>query len=464
MATDPEKSMRRVVEECTDCDICRHLMDTSCLMFPELYRLWDEAKETGAPISSDNLRRLADLCNFCALCPCPPVRAAILDAKSGYIARDGLAPRIRLIEDVALLGRICGTWPQLTNAILQSKGPGNLSKKALGIHSERQLPSFPRQTFLTWAKHRGLDHRPDSHGNPRVAYFAGCTANYLYPEVARAAVSLLQAAGADVWVPPQNCCGMPPLLEGDRRLALSLAEKNIQWLSAAVAEGFAIVCSCPTCGYVLKEVLREGAYYSDAYQRAVGATSEEMMIPVGNSGRRKLGHVSKSVYGGLLTDAGCFSGIDPNGRIAVAENTFDLGDFLLRRFETDPVDLPTAPFHRRMVYYPPCHLREQKIGTPYQRLLARIPGARLKVVDGDLYCCGMAGIMGFKKEFHRASINIGTPLMERIESMHPEILVTDCLSCRLQFNQLIDVPVMHPIEVLLQACGACQKNVPGRQG
>ena len=75
------------------------------------------------------------------------------------------------------------------------------------------------------------------------------------------------------------------------------------------------------------------------------------------------------------------------------------------------------------------------------------------MIDGDLHCCGMAGIMGFKQDFHRASIKIGTPLMEKIESMRPEVIVTDCLSCRLQFNQMSNLPVMHPLQLLFQAWG-----------
>ncbi|MBI9084926.1 MAG: hypothetical protein JEZ11_15135 [Desulfobacterales bacterium] len=453
MAADPEKSMRAVVNECADCDICRFLMDSSCLMFPELYRLWDKERETGKPITSQALRHLANLCNFCGLCPCPPVRASILQAKSEYLERDGVPPALRLMEDVGLLGRACGAWPQLTNAILGSKGMGGMIKKATGIHSQRQLPAFPRRNFLAWAKQQGLDEPPGQTRTARVAYFAGCTATYLCPEVAQAAVAMLQATGAHVWVPPQNCCGMPPLLEGDRRLTLSLVKRNIRRLARTVGEGFDIVCSCPTCGYVLREVIREGAYYSDDYQRSVGASAGELKIPVGTGHRREHGTVSKSVYGSILKDAGYFSGIDPKMRIAVAENTHDLGRYLLSRFETGNVRTAPAPVEKHMVYYPPCHLREQKIGRPYQHLLERIPGVRLDMIVGDLHCCGMAGIMGFKKDFHRASIKIGTPLMEKIESMGPEILVTDCLSCRLQFNQMSDLPVMHPLQLLFQAWG-----------
>ncbi len=39
---EPEHTIREIVDACADCDVCRHLMDSSCLLFPELYRLIDK--------------------------------------------------------------------------------------------------------------------------------------------------------------------------------------------------------------------------------------------------------------------------------------------------------------------------------------------------------------------------------------------------------------------------------------
>ncbi|NLI83043.1 MAG: hypothetical protein GX443_15350 [Deltaproteobacteria bacterium] len=41
--------------------------------------------------------------------------------------------------------------------------------------------------------------------------------------------------------------------------------------------------------------------------------------------------------------------------------------------------------------------------------------------------------------------------METIRSVHPEELATDCLSCRIQFNQCIPVKVVHPVEILARS-------------
>jgi glycerol-3-phosphate dehydrogenase subunit C len=59
--------------------------------------------------------------------------------------------------------------------------------------------------------------------------------------------------------------------------------------------------------------------------------------------------------------------------------------------------------------------------------------------------------MGFKRDFHEASIELGSRLILKIRGMNPEIIVTDCLSCRLQFNQLLPHKVLHPVEILREA-------------
>ncbi|NTW37244.1 MAG: hypothetical protein HGB17_14195 [Syntrophobacteraceae bacterium] len=55
---------------------------------------------------------------------------------------------------------------------------------------------------------------------------------------------------------------MPSLLEGDQSLTFEFASFNVDRLSDAVDAGCDIVCSCPTCGYMLKHVLSEGACHS----------------------------------------------------------------------------------------------------------------------------------------------------------------------------------------------------------
>ena len=482
-----EHLMRKVVDACTDCHCCRYIMDTSCLFFPEIYKLWDREKETGEQITSQELRHLADLCNYCALCPCPNIREDIITAKTLFIDRDGLDSHIRTLEDVERVGKLCGAIPRLSNFFLQSKYTSSLIKRFAGINPKRKLPIFPKENFPTWAKRRKLDEKSQTNKKRKVAYFAGCTARYLFPDVPKAAIDILKRNHITVYYPEQNCCGMPSMLEGDRELTLTFVERTITRLADVVANGYDIVCSCPTCGYMLKNAIRERAYYSNEYQDLVGGDDRHMKIPEKmpskeiNIGKLNMPaeskatfgehHITqetvnledasdgslkevqyrvldKSIYGKILKDDGYFSTIDPLKRIKVAENTYDLGKYLLDLHRRGKLATQLGPVSGQMVYYPPCHLREQGMGMPYLDLLSLIPDISIETFQSTFYCCGISGIMGFKHDFHKASIQMGSRLMAKIKRLNPDHLITDCLSCRLQFNQMSAYPVQHPIEIL----------------
>jgi glycerol-3-phosphate dehydrogenase subunit C len=452
---DPEKAARQILDACADCDVCRFLMDTSCLYFPELYRLYDREMEDKIPITSKELRELLDLCNFCGQCPCPNIRAGIIEAKTQFIERDGLKFGVRTIEDVERIARLGGVLPGLTNALFRAKSTGGLLKAALGIHPARKMPRFLPGGFPDWAKKNNLTIKGGQESTRKVAYFAGCTGKHLFPAVPKAVVEIFRKNGLQAYFPEQQCCGMPPFLEGDRDLTLDFARFNIEHLAEVVEAGYDVVCSCPTCGYMFKTVLGAGAYYSKEYQETTGADKKEIKVPVikglGEPAGNRFESLSKNIYQRLLKDDGYFSSISPLKRIKVAENTYDLGEYLAYLQGQGALSTDFGPVRGRLVYFAPCHLREQAIGTPYVELLKMISGITLEPVQGGFSCCGLGGIMGFKKDFHTSALRLGRDLMEKIQEMKPEKIVTDCLSCRIQFNQLLPYEVVHPVEILQEA-------------
>ena len=454
---DPERTARKIVMDCADCDCCRPIMDESCLFFPDLYRLYDKEVEARQKISSKELRELVEKCNFCALCPCPNIRADIIRDKTQFIERDGLKFGVRTVEDVERIGKICGALPRLSNQLLRSDLSGGMIKRTLGIHRDRKLPEFPEERFSAWAERKGLNTKQNSPAARKAVYFAGCTARYIFPKVAKATVEVLQLNGVEVYCPDQKCCGMPSFLEGDRDLTIKSAAHNLEVLSEAACEGYDILCSCPTCSFMLRGLLADGAYYSQEYQESVGPDAKFIKVPVkpkpGEARERKIEAFDKMIFKNIMKDEGYFSSLDPMKRVAMAERIFDVGEYLLRLHNTGELSTDFAPIQERAVYYPPCHQREQEFGQPYMELLKVIPGMRLEAIQGNLYCCGLAGVMGFKRGFHEASIELGSRLIKKIKQLSPERLVTDCLSCRLQFNQLLPYPVRHPIEVFKEAYG-----------
>ncbi len=470
-SSNPERIAREVVELCANCEQCREFMEnTGCLFFPRLFGLHDQEKEGNKKISSEELKKLIDLCNMCGLCSCPAVRADIRKAKDAFIARDGLRPMLRVLEDVQRVWKICGAYPRLANLISEIKPAASVATRLTGIHPERKLPKMPEESFDSWAGKQGLHLKRETTG-AKVAYFVGCTARYLFPEVAKATVEVLERNGVTVYFPEQKCCGMPSLLEGDRPFTFELAGFNLQQLEDAVDDGYDIVCSCPTCGYMLKGVLNEGAYFSEAYRKKLidmlaeaggdlhkvwARILEEEATPEGRATaasprRSKLALPIKMIVDGLLKDDGYFAAIDGRRRIKIASHTYDAGEYLRELDRRGKFNRALAPVRDRMAYYAPCHQKEQNMGQPWAELLGLVPEISIENVGGPFDCCGLSGIMGLKQEFHAVSLAMGGPLMEKIKAIAPETLVSDCLSCRIQFNQALPYRVLHPVEVLNQA-------------
>jgi L-lactate dehydrogenase complex protein LldE len=62
----------------------------------------------------------------------------------------------------------------------------------------------------------------------RVGFFVTCLVDLMRPSIGFAAIRLLEAGDADVYVPPsQTCCGQPCYNSGDRADAIALAKKVV---------------------------------------------------------------------------------------------------------------------------------------------------------------------------------------------------------------------------------------------
>ncbi|WP_263772050.1 heterodisulfide reductase-related iron-sulfur binding cluster [Propionivibrio soli] len=477
---DPEARARRVLSRCSSCGHCRELMDdASCLFMPELYRLADREAAGGEAISEVELKALIGLCNACGICPCAPVQAWINEARDAFVNRDGLASGVRLLENVQRLGQIGEAVPHLANALTGANSIARTVRRIVRIHPERKVPRFPIDGFSTWARARGLHGKPRT-ASRKIAYFVGCTARYFFPEVAKATVEVLERNGVAVHLPEQKCCGMPALLEGDRSFTFDRVRFNVEELARCVEEGFDIVCSCPTCGYLLKSLLRDGAEYSEDYRSLVAKMideaggdmglvsqrlSERDAAFTGNVSRRA-GHGRQPWLLGLVPrqvfqDQGYFSALSGLARLRVANHTYDLGEYLSMLHQARELALQFGAIGSSASYFAPCHQRQQGIGQPWKDLLGLIPGLEVARVGDGFDCCGQGGLMGFKQDFHVTSLRIGQRLTEKIRAAAPECLVTDCLSCRIQFEQVLSREARHPVELLRDSYRAYRAAMVG---
>ena len=88
----------------------------------------------------------------------------------------------------------------------------------------------------------------------RTAYFAGCTASYVEPDIAMASVRLLDAAGVEFTYTgeKESCCGIPMLAAGKWDLFEETFRKNLRVMKEAGVD--TVIASCPACNLMWRQV------------------------------------------------------------------------------------------------------------------------------------------------------------------------------------------------------------------
>src|SRR6185503_19982961 len=100
-----------------------------------------------------------------------------------------------------------------------------LAKRLVGIARERDIPAFAEQTFTAWF---AACRKASAGLNGPVVLWPDTFTNYLAPEVGRAAVEVLEAAGYEVMLPERPvCCGLTWISTGQLRRAKNVIERSL---------------------------------------------------------------------------------------------------------------------------------------------------------------------------------------------------------------------------------------------
>ena len=114
----------------------------------------------------------------------------------------------------------------------------------------RALPAIADKSFRDrWEK---LDRPASANPSLRVAIFAGCVQDFVYPEQLEAAVKLMQGHNIHVDFPmDQSCCGLPVVMMGQRETARDVALQNMDAFEKGDYD--VILTLCASCASQLKE-------------------------------------------------------------------------------------------------------------------------------------------------------------------------------------------------------------------
>lgn len=352
--------------------------------------------------TSRRMYEVLDLCIGCKGCKgeCPTnVDMAKLKYEFlyHYNQRHGVPLRDRLFANIAALNRLGCALAPLSNWATRLPLAHWLMHRLLGIDCRRALPKFARPRFDRWFKrHRNGTNSQEATG--KVVLFHDTFMTYNAPEIGRAAVVVLEAAGCEVVLAERKCCGRPFISKGMLEEARAHAQFNVEKLVPWVERGYAVVGCEPSCLLTFREE-----------------------------------------YPDLLDD--------PRVQ-TLAEHAFLIEEFLQKLADEDGVRLPLRPARSDVLLHGHCHLKALVGLQPTLRMLQMIPGAAVEVVDSG--CCGMAGSFGFEREHYEVSMAMGRrKLFGAVESKSDGwAIVAPGVSCRQQIEHGTGRRARHPVEVL----------------
>jgi len=344
-----------------------------------------------------------DYCSGCRVCnlACPTgVKIAEINARSRarMVEQGKFSFRTRLRNNMIarseLLGKLGQPLSPLANALLSNRFLRRGIEAALGIHQEAPLPPFADQRFSIWFHRRAHTYLSEN----KVVYFHGCSTEYYEPRVGQAAVQVLEALGFEVIVPSQNCCGLPLLSNGEFPAARRYHASNLRHLIEFAKQGIPIVGTSTSCTLTLKEEAIE------------------------------------------LLDF-----VDGDAQL-VARKTFDINEFILSHHRSELLKQPLEPIPFTLAYHAPCQYRAHRLGNPAVEVLHLIP--KLKIIESQFDCCGIAGTYGYKKEKYQIAMDIGSPLFNFVRQVGGPLVICDSETCRWQITHGTGIPAVHPIELL----------------
>jgi glycerol-3-phosphate dehydrogenase subunit C len=398
------------LDECIKCNICASYCPVSAVtdLFPGPKYVGPQAqrfREIGQPESPD---QSVDYCSGCRVCNdvCPAgVKIAEINgrARAQMVRDEGIPLRNRLLGRNELLGKVGSFAPRAANFGLHNPVSRLLAEKVMGIARQAPLPYWSTAgTFGDWFECTRSDRL---RSGKKVVYFHGCATMYYEPFIGQAAVAVLEHNGYEVIVPPQNCCGLPMLSNGEFDAADDYYESNVTSLTPYARLGFPIVGTSTSCTLTLKEEAPELlGVYGDEYQ-----------------------DLTRGVWD-----------------IFEWLRELDAGGELQTDFRRMEMVLP---------YHAPCQYRAHRVGKPALDVMARIPGLDLR--NSHARCCGIAGTYGYKVEKYRIAMDVGAELFGFVRAQKGGVQMTACDSetCRWQLEHGTGLPSRHPIEVLAAAYG-----------
>jgi glycerol-3-phosphate dehydrogenase subunit C len=447
-----EDETRRIFDVCNGCRRCFNL----CQSFPNLFSLIDESSERGDLASVDSLqfaKKVVDECTLCDMCSLPskcpytpphelnidfarlmlrhravgnktlnrnddePIK--VNDGTSNeairmndetienvdnetnkweqpdsigfyddQLAHDGVDRALRLSEtptvrrvlaNVDLVGTMAtgggAVGGRLVNKALR---PGSAVRRVVQsvarVHRDAPLPDYADERFGKVAARElasGGGPRSDApaFGRRSAVLYSSCLIEYHKPGIGLAALRALLHAGVDVRIDYAQCCGMPQLEHGDLAACCKSAHNVAASLRPHIEAGRRVITAVASCALMMKNEWPS------------------------------------------IVDAGD----DADGNVrTLADNVSDIAEYLVELDADGLLDRerigPLPSGATAVTLHHACHARAQQMGAKSRDLLAMVPEL---YVDMTERCSGHGGTFGIDIDHYEVAHKVGKPVVRQ---------------------------------------------------
>jgi FAD/FMN-containing dehydrogenase/Fe-S oxidoreductase len=341
---------------------------------------------------SEEVHDALDLCLACKGCKRDCPAGVDLAAYKAEFLHRHYRGRLRPVQAYSMglipwWSRVASLASALVNAVTQGPLAGPV-KRLGGIAPERAIPAFARRTFREW-----FGRKTGKEGSPHILLFPDTFTNFFQPEIAIAAVEVLESCGFRVSIPSRIlCCGRPLYDFGMLDLARRQLRQTLETLRPEIRAGLPIVGLEPSCVAVFRDELLQ-------------------LFPDDEDARR------------------------------LSVQTHTLAEILSGR------DLPFSRRGGEAFLHGHCH-QQAVMGMDADRALLTRLGLEVHIPESG--CCGMAGAFGFARGHFEVSQAVGERvLLPAVRAAGPEALVlADGFSCREQIRQGTGRRALHLAELL----------------
>ncbi|HWR54898.1 MAG TPA: LUD domain-containing protein [Negativicutes bacterium] len=270
---------------------------------------------------------------------------------------------------------------------------------------ERSLPAIAAKPFRDL-----IGEIPEKPEKPRAraAFFSGCSIDFVYPEVGRSVLKVLQDLDiALVFPQAQTCCGAPVAGAGDRETLLNLARQNIIAFEQLNVDF--IIAACPACteylGHKYKELFTDDPAWTARAEAFTHKIREFTQVVAGYYAQLEMLPPPSADHDGI-----------------------------------------------KVTYHDSCHMK-RALGISSE------PRALLQAAEGYTYvemknadtCCGMSGAFGVK--FPELSGQLAQKKFASIEASGAAVVAVSCPACLMQIRGILDkkaphIKVKHLAEIL----------------